>query len=76
MLSDLVAGCLHCFSSFSFTGDSSTRLYLHRLMNELQPTSLITTLCGASEKCPYSRSAAIPEVSIYVSQLDGTLLWA
>ena len=38
--------------------------------------SRLTTLGGASEKCPYSRSAVIPEVSLYVSQLDGTLLWA
>ena len=30
----------------------------------------------ASEKCPYSRSVVIPEVSLYVSQLNGTLLWA
>ena len=42
----------------------------------LQSTSLITTLGGASNKCPYSRSVVIPEVSLYVLQLDGTLLWA
>ena len=42
----------------------------------IQSTSLITTLGGASEKCPYSRSVVIPEVSLYVYQLDGTLLWA
>ena len=43
---------------------------------DIQSTSLITTLGGASEKCPYSRSVVIPKVSLYVSQLDGTLLWA
>ena len=42
----------------------------------VQSTSLITTLGGASEKCPYSRSVVISEVSLYVSQLDGTLLRA
>ena len=42
----------------------------------LQSTSLITTLGGASKKCPYSRSVVIPEVSLYVLQLEGTLLWA
>ena len=42
----------------------------------LQSTSLITTLGGASKKCPYSRSVVIPEVSLYVLQLDRTLLWA
>ena len=42
----------------------------------VQSTSLITTLSGASEKCPSSRSVVIPEVSLYVLQLDGTLLWA
>ena len=43
----------------------------------LQSTSLITTLGGgASEKCRYSQSVVIPEVSLYyVLQLDGTLLW-
>ena len=39
-------------------------------------TSLITTLGGASKKCPYLRSVVIPEVSLYVLQLEGTLLWA
>ena len=34
------------------------------------------TLGGASEKCPYSRNVVIPEVPLYVLQLDGTLLWA
>ena len=42
----------------------------------LQSTSRISTLGRASEKCPYSRSLIIPEVSLYVLQLDGTLLWA
>ena len=42
----------------------------------VQSTSLITTLGGAPEKCPYSRSVVIPEVSLYVLQLHGTLLWA
>ena len=49
--------------------------FLFRIFG-VQSTSLITTLGGASEKCPYSRSVVIPEVSLYVSQLDGTLLWA
>ena len=30
----------------------------------VQSTSLITTTGGASEKCPYSRSVVIPEVSL------------
>ena len=34
------------------------------------------TLGGASKNCPYSRSVVIPEVSLYVLQWDGTLLWA
>ena len=42
----------------------------------LQSTSLITTLGGATEKCRYSRSAVIPEVSLYVLQCHETLLWA
>ena len=42
----------------------------------IQSTSLITTLGGASERCPYSRSVVIPEVPLYVLQWDGTLLWA
>ena len=48
------------------------------LLFKVQSTSLITTLGGASEKCPYSRSVVIPEVPlhVYVLQLDGTLLWA
>ena len=48
---------------------------VHKL-NTVQSTSLTTTLGGASEKCPYSRSVVIPEVSlhVYVSQLDGTSL--
>ena len=45
-------------------------------LEALQSTLRITTLGGASEKCPYSRSVVIPEVSLYVLQLDGTLLWA
>ena len=45
-------------------------------ISHVQSTSRITTLGGASEKCPYSRSAVIPEVSLNVLQLDGTLLWA
>ena len=36
----------------------------------------LTTLGGASEKCPYSRSVLIPKVSLHVLQVDGTLLWA
>ena len=28
------------------------------------------------KKCPYSRSVVIPEVSLCVLQLEGTLLWA
>ena len=43
---------------------------------QLQSTLRITTLGGASEKCPYSLTALIPEVSLYVLQFDGTLLWA
>ena len=31
---------------------------------------------GTSKLCPYSRSVLIHEVSLYVLQLDGTLLWA
>ena len=46
------------------------------LAREIQSTSLITTLGGASKRCPYSRSVVIPEVSLYVLQWDGTLLWA
>ena len=42
----------------------------------VQPAVRITTLGGASEKCSYPRSVLIPEVSLYVLQLDGTLLWA
>ena len=42
----------------------------------VQSTWRITTLGGASEKCPYSRNVLIPEVSFYVLQLDGTLIWA
>ena len=42
----------------------------------VQSTSRITTLGGASKKCPYSRSVVMPEVSLYVLQLEGTLLWA
>ena len=42
----------------------------------VQSTSRITTLGGASEKCPYSQSVVIPKVSLYVLQLDETLLWA
>ena len=42
----------------------------------VQSTSLITTLGGASKMCPYSRSVVIPEVLLYVLQLEGTLLWA
>ena len=42
----------------------------------IQSTLRITTLGGASEKCPYSRSVVIPEVSFYVLQWGGTLLWA
>ena len=45
-------------------------------MFQLQSTSRITTLGGASEKCPYLRSVVIPEVPLYVLQLDVTLLWA
>ena len=41
-----------------------------------QSTSLITALSGASKRCPCSRSVVIPEVSLYVLQWDGTLLWA
>ena len=48
-----------------------THLILH-----VQSTSLITTLGGASKRCPYSRSVVIPEVSLYVLQWAGTLLWA
>ena len=48
-----------------------------RRNKELQSTLLITTPGGgASKKCPYSRSVVIPEVSLYVLQLDGTLLRA
>ena len=43
---------------------------------DIQSTSLITTHDGASKRCPYSRSVVIPEVSLYVLQGDGTLLWA
>ena len=42
----------------------------------IQSTSRITTLGGAPEKCPYSRSVLIPKVPLYVLQLDVTLLWA
>ena len=42
----------------------------------IQSTLRITTLGGASEKCLYSQSVIIAEVSLYVLQLDGTLLWA
>ena len=44
--------------------------------SHLQSTSCITTLGGASKRCPYSRSVVIPEVSFYGLQWDGTLLWA
>ena len=55
-----------------------THIYKHILYNHIhiQSTSLITTLGGASKRCPYSRSVVIPEVSSYVLQWDGTLLWA
>ena len=43
---------------------------------QIQSTSGITTLDGALEKCPYSRSVFIPKVSLYVLRLDGTLLRA
>ena len=46
------------------------------VLQVVQSTSLITTLGGASKRCPYSRSVVIPEVSLYVSQWDGTLRWA
>ena len=49
---------------------------LESAFSHIQSTSLITILGGASEKCPYSRSVVIPEVPLYVLQLDGTLLWA
>ena len=52
-------------------------LCMHRNgAHSLQSTSLITTLGEASKRCPYSRSVIIPEVSLYVLQWDGTLLWA
>ena len=35
-------------------------------MSEVQSTLRITTLGRASEKCPYSRSVVIPEVSLHV----------
>ena len=34
---------------------------------DLQSTSRITTLGGASEKCPYSRSVVIPEVPLCIT---------
>ena len=37
------------------------------LILSLQSTSLITTLGGGSEKCPYSRNVVIPEVSLCVT---------
>ena len=37
----------------------------------LQSTSLITTLGGASKKCPYSRSVVIPEVSLLYYRWKG-----
>ena len=40
-----------------------------------QSTLRTTTLGGASEKCPHSQTVQIPEVSLYVLRLDGTLLW-
>ena len=60
------------------SGTWSTRVDLRRSTcgANIQSTSLITTLGGASKKCPYSRSVVIPEVSLYVLQLEGTLLWA
>ena len=45
-------------------------------LKAVQSTLRITTLGGASAKCPYSRSVVIPEVSLDVLQLDGTLIWA
>ena len=53
-------------------------LYPQSLLAKLtvQSTSLITTLGGASTRCRYSQSVVIPEVSFYVSQWDGTFLWA
>ena len=49
---------------------------LEAKISKVQSTSRITTLGGASKKCPYSRSVVIPEVSVYVLQLEETLLWA
>ena len=44
-------------------------LYPQSLLAKLtvQSTLLITTLGGASKRCPYSRSVGIPEVSLYSS---------
>ena len=59
------------------TFQSNGTAWISNLHLHVQSTSLITTLGGASKKkCPYSRSVVIPEVSLYVLRLEGTLLWA
>ena len=55
----------------SFFPDVASYMYMH-----VQSTLRITTLGGASEKCPYLRSVLISEVSLYALQLDRNLLWA
>ena len=67
----------HVMSVFAVSGHHRKGIQSCTLLGaDIQSTSLITTLGGASKKCPYSRSAIIPEVSLYVLQLEGTLLWA
>ena len=85
--SALVVYTLHCTALKEECGYTSTvpgpctstrtcMVWCTLLASRVQSTSLITTFGGASKKCPYSRSVIIPEVSLYVLQLEGTLLGA
>ena len=68
-----VCVCAHsCFFCFSFRARHVQRLSKEMLTNSdldvsvytVQSTVRITTLGGASEKCRYSQSVLIPEVSL------------
>ena len=72
--SPIVVDLLFFFASPFFS--TCTEYVQSTPQSRIQSTSRITTLGGASEKCPYSRSVVIPEVPYmyYMIQLDGTLL--
>ena len=61
-----VHDCIVCtwYGSFVTVDCTRTDSRSHGGLLSVQSTWLITTLSGASEKCAYSRSVVIPEVSL------------